>query len=229
MAGAPAQGKPAASVSSVAAARHVAEARSGLLVLGVDPANRCGWSAWMHGGRVGSGVVDSTDRQGGVRGVDVLACFRVFRQLQKDRSPDRPGVLVVESQHPIPDKRRKEEDAAAEGSDEEKQRAVRMRGLEALMREVEARQTWEVFAEQFGWRIVRVHPATWQAACLSRKPGMKRPELKERSKLYARSLGVDPRDDNEADAVCIGYWWITGGDPPGKEPAVRRPRRDLSC
>lgn len=220
-----------AKVVPVGADREPDPSRFGVLIIAVDPANACGWSAWRDGVLLDSGVVESTERQGGVRGVDCPEVYRVFTRLRKKWSPDAPGVMVAESQHPLPDMAPKAgeggEGEGDAGKGKEKAQAVRMRGLEALMRCVEARQTWEAYSLLFGWTICRVHPASWTYAMLGRTRTMKRPELKERSLAYARSLGARPKDDNESDSVAIGHWYVTGGNPPSKDgtSAIRKRKR----
>lgn len=192
----------------------------GRTVLAVDPANTCGWAVYQAGRLVSSGSVKGVDRQGGAKGVDVLGCWAVFRPL---RDPAAPGVLVVEEQHPMPPPRAKSSPGEERDDDgEDKAAAVQMRGMTALLREVEARQTWETFAVLHGWTIVRVHPMSWQCAALSRRRGDRRADLKRRSIERAKLLGARPVDDNEADAVCIARWYLDGGRPPVKKP-VRKP------
>lgn len=205
------------SVGAVAAARQCAPERAAMLVIGIDPANNCGWAAWHQGRVVATGTLRAVEREGGAEGVDVAGTWRVCRQLA-DQHPGVPVVMVLEDQHPLParDLRGVQDDVEFE-----KQRSIQYRGMDALVRQVEARQTWEVRAVDRGWRVVRVMPVTWQCALLSRKPGVKRDELKQRSFQYARACGVDAVDDNQADSVCVGAWWVQGGNPPEKKKKAK--------
>ena len=74
----------------------------------------------------------------------------------------------------------------------------------------EARRTWEVVAELMGWRVERVNAQTWQGALLGAGVTATR-------KARARALAGDvmrrdhlgaPIDDNAADAVCLGVYWL---------------------
>lgn len=208
------------SVAAVAAGRMACESRSKMLVIGVDPSNTPGYAAWKGGKLLESGSLPSVDRQGGVRGVDIRACWRTFSRLRKEYAGDEPGVLVVENQYPIPDRKPKPGEVV-DSEGQEKQQAIKHRGLEALMREVECRAVWEAYVVPFGWDVIRPHPMSWQTAMLSRKPGMKRPEIKALSMAYARSLGARPADDDEADAINLSLWWCQGGNPPEKKVGLR--------
>ena len=212
---------------SIVAARAVAQDRAGLLVLAVDPANVCGWAAWRGGKILESGSVAAVERQGGAKGVDVLGCYRVFQSVRTRFCPFAdgkfdPGVLVVEEQHPMPPRQRKADEPVDEEADA-RVRGMQQRGMEGLLRQTEARQTWECWALLYGWQIVRVVPATWTYATLSRTRTMKRAELKERSILRAKSFGVRNPTEDEADAINIGSWWAAGGNPPTKHGAAKKP------
>jgi Holliday junction resolvasome RuvABC endonuclease subunit len=57
--------------------------------------------------------------------------------------------------------------------------------------------------------VTLVAPQTWQAAILSGLVGSRSPrkQRKKASMLYVRRLwGLDPPDDNAADAACIAMW-----------------------
>jgi len=155
-------------------------------VLAVDPANRCGWSFWLHGALVASGVLPPVTRDGGAMGVDVKGSYRVFRQFQQQANAagEKVGVLVVEQQFPKGD----------------------MGQFESLQREIEARQTWECWAVLHDWRIERVFPSTWQSATgLGRvRSDRKRNSLVVASKIVGRQV----QDDNEADAVLLGSFAV---------------------
>ena len=198
-------------------AQAIAQKRAGRAVLGIDPANNTGFCLYVEGRFVEDGTLRAVVRQGGAKGVDVIGSYRLFRQLREKytKRPDGtyiPGTLVVEEQHPLPERHRPDE------TEEEnvKQKSMAYRGMESMFRQVEARQTLECWALLHGWDIERVNPSTWASATLGKKPGVLREELKKRSIARARSLGAKALDDNAADAVNLANWWVSGGQTPAE-------------
>lgn len=61
---------------------------------------------------------------------------------------------------------------------------------------------------QYGMEVQNVAPNTWKAAMLRTNGRMPkgRKAQKEQAMLVARALGAEPRNADEADAVCLCEW-----------------------
>lgn len=59
--------------------------------------------------------------------------------------------------------------------------------------------------------LALVSPKTWRAKVLG-NGNLSRPEAKAAAKTYCRRLGIDVRNHDVAEAVCIGLWAATCSD-----------------
>ena len=199
-------------------------------ILAVDPGATSGWALFEDGVLVQSGVVKSTDRPGGGKEVDIVDAFRVFCGLAGLKEE---GTLVIEDQFGQAQVKRKKLVRGEDGKEREVEEVVET-GLAGYTRTVEARQTWEVFASMYRWKRVRIMAVTWQSeAGYGRK---KRKERKELSLADARKHAPGIKNENEADAVCLGLWAVRtarrkqllGGEAREAPPPMRGGRRACS-
>ena len=82
------------------------------------------------------------------------------------------------------------------------------------MQTIQARATWEALARLEGLSIVEVPPSTWQSFCgLSKglrgiKAPARRKRIKDGSIALAERAGIVTDNDNIADAVNIGRYYL---------------------
>lgn len=144
--------------------------------LGIDPANSLGWAASLDG-KTESGVIDLT-----------LAGSNVGRRLLRCRSNlqhlvERFDVSAVWCEKVWVNEKTHQETARV------------LFGIQAIA---------EMVAAEPGRTFHLVQPVTWRAHFLGKVPrGTKRKELKRLAIDRCRMLGIEPRTDDEAEAVGI--------------------------
>jgi len=176
-------------------------------VLAVDAANASGWSIWLRGKYDLSGELN-TRLTGACADIVVLA-------VERAKQEKLPLVLVLEW-------------SSWQG-----------RGIRTAQGLAAATERWLVPWRQFATgnkgRIVRVHVATWRSRVLGKDFGARAPRqdirLAERFtassltvRYGARSKAQDPTSfgNEEAPAICIGYWASYAGEVGKKlRPAAR--------
>lgn len=144
--------------------------------LGIDPANSLGWAASLDGGTE-SGVMDLT-LAGSSVGKRLLRYHGKLHELLLHYMVDAvwcERVWVGEKTH--------------------QETARTLFGIQAIT---------EMVAAATGIQFHLVQPVTWRAHFLGKIPrGTKRKELKRLAVERCRQLGIEPRTDDEAEAVGI--------------------------
>lgn len=151
------------------------------MILALDMASKTGWALIRDGKVLESGVQDFTKRRGESNGLMFLRFRRWLHGLisevgHKAERPDQFVQLIAYEQ------------AHFRGASTEI-----LLGLQTRAQEM---------AAEFGIESAPVHTSTLKKwACGSGRADKEK--MKERAK---ESLGREPLDDNEADAVCVGLW-----------------------
>ena len=114
---------------------------------------------------------------GVVDGDDLMAVWTVLDDAQRLTVVDRPCTLVLEDQYHA---------------------RMRGKGLTTLFRR---RFAWETLARWMDMQIQAVNPMTWQAHYRIKRGD------KQAVAVVARSLCGYAVQPDEADAVCMAYWW----------------------
>lgn len=144
--------------------------------LGIDPANSLGWAASLDGATE-SGVIDL--RLAGSRvGKRLLRCHDSLARLMK-----RYDVAALWCEKVWVNEKTHQETART------------LFGIQGIA---------EMLAAEFHASFHLVQPVTWRAHFLGKVPrGTKRKELKRLAVQRCRMLGIEPRTDDEAEAVGI--------------------------
>ena len=146
------------------------------IVLGLDPANKFGWSVGTAGKIIAFGMHDVAKMATQMRCQNVTACYGWLRKLIKQHK-----VTVVCA-----------EDAAAAFS-----------GVAALKSHARYAGIIDLVCEQLGMeRIESVHPTTLKSWAAGSGKADKAQMIRAVRTLY----GIDVKDDNIADAIHICAW-----------------------
>ena len=173
-------------------------------ILGIDPANSLGWAV-SRDGKISSGVMDLTLAGSNV-GRRLLRYHGKLAQLIQEHEVDCiwcEKVWVGPKTH--------------------QETARTLFGIQAIT---------EMEAAGAGVEFHLVQPVTWRAHFLGKVPrGTKRKELKRLAIDRCRMLGIEPRTDDEAEAVGIldyGLAQAKLASISGSGPLFARGRRAMA-
>jgi Holliday junction resolvasome RuvABC endonuclease subunit len=164
-----------------------------MLVLGIDEGVKAGW-AIVRGrpGVVGRALASGVARTAEQR-EEVLA------QLQALREPGEEVEAVLEDHSGMPLHRGTHRDAKGGGK--------AMRSTRSILGQGASAGKWLHVLELARIRVRRATPNEWFCAVLGLPARTPTTQRKEASKRYAKAvLGREPKDDNEADAVCMALY-----------------------
>lgn len=179
-----------------------------MTVVGIDPgSHRCGWSVWSDGSGgmrlLESGVIRPGRGDAAAR---IAALRQVLRQvLARAALLEPPLTVAVEHAREL--------------------RGSRVAAVAVLSEIVGA---VGALCDEVGAELVRVHPSTWQAEVLRCGPTAVRAARKRGSTTMAQALVGRELDEDEADAVLIGWWAARRANDGGGAEWRRRKGRQHS-